>query len=166
MKSGALVLAGSLACLTTLSCAGETHERPPSPRAPAAARSEPELPLPDTAFRSGDEDARRPGAAAAAPQAPGRFETRRIGDDDAPRGPRFTGRAVNLDLKNADLQEALRLIADVGNVNIVVSGEVTGTITLRLRGVPWDQALDVIARAKGLATEREGSVILVHARGR
>ena len=72
---------------------------------------------------------------------------------------------MNLDLKNADLQEAFRLIADVGKVNIVVAGEVTGTITVKLTDVPWDQALEVIARAKGLVIEKDGTVYLVRPSG-
>lgn len=53
--------------------------------------------------------------------------------------------------------------ADVGRVNLVVASDVTGTITLRLRRVAWDQALDVVVRAKGLEAERERDVILVRA---
>jgi type IV pilus assembly protein PilQ len=56
-----------------------------------------------------------------------------------------------------------RLLSDVGRVNIVVAGEVTGTVTLRLRRVPWDQALDVVMQARGLVAEREGNVIVVRA---
>jgi type IV pilus assembly protein PilQ len=49
-------------------------------------------------------------------------------------------------------------------VNIVVAGDVSGTITLKLARVPWDQALDVVAKAKGLALERDGNVIIVRGR--
>lgn len=48
-------------------------------------------------------------------------------------------------------------------MNIVVAGEVTGSITMRLRRVPWDQAMDVIARVHNLVYERDGNVILVRA---
>ena len=48
-----------------------------------------------------------------------------------------------------------------GKVNIVVSDDVKGTVTIKMKGVPWDQALDTIVRAKGYRTERDGSVILV-----
>lgn len=64
-------------------------------------------------------------------------------------------------MKSADLHDVLRLVADVGRVNLVVADDVRGTITLRLRGVPWDQALDVVARAKGLAVERDGAILFV-----
>ncbi|MBX3191490.1 MAG: secretin and TonB N-terminal domain-containing protein [Labilithrix sp.] len=113
--------------------------------------------LPGTAFRS-DEELARPSEA----HAPSRFETRRIGGERS-EGRRFHGAPVDLDLKGADLQNVFRLLADVGHVNIVVDGDVAGTITLRLRRVPWDQALDVIARAKGLFVERDGNVIFVRA---
>ena len=95
---------------------------------------------------------------------PTRFETRRIGET-GPRRSRFHGATVDVDLKGADLADVFRLLADVGKVNIVVAGEVTGTITMKLRRVPWDQALDVVARAKGLALEHEGNVILVRPEG-
>ncbi len=72
---------------------------------------------------------------------------------------------VDLDLKGADLADVFRLLADVGHVNIVVDGTVTGSITLRLKHVPWDQALDLVARTKGLALERDGNVIVVRASG-
>ncbi|HSO38160.1 MAG TPA: secretin and TonB N-terminal domain-containing protein, partial [Labilithrix sp.] len=111
------------------------------------------------AFRS-DEEIRAPRDVGAPPLS--RFETRRIGAaSDDERRPRYHGATVDLDLKNADLADVFRLLADVGHVNIVVSGEVTGTITLRLRHVPWDQALDVIARTKGLGLERDGNVLTV-----
>ena len=98
------------------------------------------------------------------PAPPSRFETRRIGSDDEGK-PRAhcRGATIDLDVKNAELSEVFRLLADVGHVNIVISGEVTGTITLRLEHVPWDQVLDVIARAKSLSLQRDGNVILVRA---
>lgn len=93
-----------------------------------------------------------------------RFATRRIGPEGGGDGTRWHGARIDLDVKGADLQDVFRLIADVGKVSIVVAGEVSGTITLKLKGVPWDQALDVVARAKGLTLERDGNVIVVHPR--
>lgn len=155
------------ACLSAPACTGETQERPlrsaadSAPRAPASP-----APLPDTAFRS-DEDVRAGHATqpAPAPVPASRFETRRIGHEEAP-SPRFRGATVDLDLKGAELANVFRLLADVGHVNIVVAGEVTGTVTLRLRHVPWDQALDVIVRAKDLVVEHDGNVILITPRKR
>ncbi|MCA9588434.1 MAG: secretin and TonB N-terminal domain-containing protein [Myxococcales bacterium] len=73
---------------------------------------------------------------------------------------------MDLDLKDADLADVFRLLADVGRVNIVVGGEVSGKVTMRLRHVPWDQALDVIVRAKELSIERDGNVLLITRRAR
>ena len=149
----------AITCLLACSCAHETQARPIQDQASARERG-PAPPLPDTAFRSDDElrapPEREPGTA---PRS--RFETRRIGAEEGERRPRFHGAPVDLDVKNADLSDVFRLLADVGHVNIVVSGEVTGTITLRLRQVPWDQALDIIARTKGLGVERDGNVMTV-----
>jgi type IV pilus assembly protein PilQ len=128
---------------------------PAAATAPAPTPVAPEAPLPESAFRS-DAEARAP----VTPAPPSRFETRRIGVDEAPRA-RFHGAPVDLDLKDADLANVFRLLADVGHVNIVVAGEVTGTITLRLKHVPWDQALEVVARARDLDLERDGNVIVV-----
>jgi type II secretory pathway component HofQ len=92
-----------------------------------------------------------------------RFAPRRIGPRGEEAAHRYHGARIDLHVKNGDLQEVFRLIADVGKVNIVVAGDVSGTITLDLARVPWDQALDVVAKAKGLALERDGNVIIVRA---
>lgn len=74
---------------------------------------------------------------------------------------KYTGRRIDLDLKDADIHNILRLLADVGHVNIVTADDVTGTITIRMRNVPWDQALDVVLQAKGLGMVRQGNLIRV-----
>ena len=144
-----LVLLGGLAA----GCGAERVHAPvraPAPRLADAARAS-EEPYPDTAFQG----------APPRPVAP-----RRIGPAPEERErPRFTGALVDLDVKNVEVHDALRLLAEVGKVNLVVAGDVTGTITLRLVRVPWDQALDVIARVRGLSVEREGNVILVRPSG-
>jgi type IV pilus assembly protein PilQ len=78
-------------------------------------------------------------------------------------GPRhrFSGARIDLDFKDADIHNILRLLADVGQVNIVTSDDVKGTVTIRMRDTPWDQALDVILRTKGLGQVREGNLIRV-----
>jgi type IV pilus assembly protein PilQ len=73
----------------------------------------------------------------------------------------FTGRRIDLDLKDADIHNVLRLLADVGQVNIVTSDNVAGTITIRMRNVPWDQALDVVLQSKGLGMVRQANMIRV-----
>lgn len=74
---------------------------------------------------------------------------------------RYRGRRIDLDFHNADIHNILRLLAEVGGVNIVTSDEVTGAVTIRMQNVPWDQALDVILQAKGLGMVRRGNLIRV-----
>ena len=73
----------------------------------------------------------------------------------------YTGKRMDLDFVNADLQNLFKFISDVGQVNIVLADDVKGTVTMHLRDVPWDQALDVIARAKGLGVQRQGNLIRI-----
>jgi type IV pilus assembly protein PilQ len=79
---------------------------------------------------------------------------------EAPPAPQGHGRLIDLDVRDADIQEVFRLLADVGHVNLVVADEVHGNVTVVLKRVPWDQALDVIAEAKGLRVVH-GDVIVV-----
>jgi len=74
---------------------------------------------------------------------------------------RYTGRRIDLDFKGADIHNILRLLSDVGQVNIVTSDDVKGEVTIKMRNVPWDQALDVILRSKLLGQVREGNLIRV-----
>lgn len=74
---------------------------------------------------------------------------------------KYTGRHIDLDFKDADIHNILRLLAEVGGVNVVTSDDVDGTVTIRMRDVAWDQALDVILQAKGLGIERKGNLIRV-----
>ena len=73
----------------------------------------------------------------------------------------FTGRRIDLDLKDADIHNVLRLLADVGQVNVVTADNVSGSVTIRMRNVPWDQALDVVLQSKGLGMVRSGNMIRV-----
>lgn len=145
----------AFACLIAMGCARETSERP---RAAMPREVRPSaLPLPETAFSGSETD-----AGASSPETD-RFSTKQIGPRaDANAATRYHGARIDLDVKGADVHEVFRLIADVGKVNIVVAGEVSGTITLKLKNVPWDQALDVVAKARGLVLERDGNVIIVH----
>ncbi len=74
---------------------------------------------------------------------------------------RYTGRRIDIDLKDADIHNVLRLLADTGHVNVVTADDVSGTITIRMRNVPWDQVLDVVLQAKGLGMVRQGNLIRV-----
>lgn len=74
---------------------------------------------------------------------------------------RYTGKLISLDLQDTDIDNALRIIAEVSNLNIVASEEVVGKVTLRLTDVPWDQALDVILKSHGLDSVQEGNVVRI-----
>jgi type IV pilus assembly protein PilQ len=74
---------------------------------------------------------------------------------------RFGGRRIDLDFKDADIHNILRLLADVGKVNIVTADDVSGSVTIKMKNVPWDQALDVVLQAKGLGMVRTGNLIRV-----
>lgn len=77
------------------------------------------------------------------------------------QGTRYVGRRIDLDLKDADIHNVLRMLSDVGRVNVVTSDNVTGTITIRMRNVPWDQAMETVLQAKGLGMVRQGNMIRV-----
>ncbi len=74
---------------------------------------------------------------------------------------KFVGRRMSIDLQNADIHAVFRFIAEFADVNIVASDEVKGTVTVRLKDVPWDEALSAVLQAKGLAAQRMGHVIRV-----
>ncbi len=73
----------------------------------------------------------------------------------------YTGRHIDLDFKDADIHNILRLLSDVGHVNIITGDDVSGTVTIRMRDVAWDHALDIILQAKQLGMIREGNLIRV-----
>ena len=77
------------------------------------------------------------------------------------RDSKYTGRRIDLDLKDADIHNVLRLLADVGRVNVVTSDNVAGSVTIRMRNVPWDQALDVVLQSKNLGMVRQGNMLRV-----
>ncbi len=73
----------------------------------------------------------------------------------------YTGRRITLDFHDIEIRNLLRLIADVSKKNIVVADDVTGKVTVSLRNVPWDQALELILKSKGLGKEEMGNVIRI-----
>lgn len=75
--------------------------------------------------------------------------------------PVYTGTKLTLDVRNISIRDALSIIADFTGLNIVISDSVSGSLTLRLKDVPWDQALDIILQTKGLDMRRNGNVIQV-----
>ncbi|MFZ2506994.1 MAG: type IV pilus secretin PilQ family protein, partial [Steroidobacteraceae bacterium] len=73
----------------------------------------------------------------------------------------YTGERLTLNFQDIDVRPVLQLLADTSGQNIVVSDSVKGRVTLRLQNVPWDQALDIVLRSKGLDMRRKNNVILV-----
>ena len=77
----------------------------------------------------------------------------------APRA--YAGEKISVDFQSVTVRAALHILADVSGYNIIASDSVTGTLTMRLRDMPWDQALDVVLQAKGLDMRRTGNVLWV-----
>lgn len=73
----------------------------------------------------------------------------------------YSGEKLSLNFQNIDVRAALQVLADFTGLNFVVSDTVRGNLTLRLKDVPWDQALDLIVDAKNLAVRRKGNVVTV-----
>ena len=77
------------------------------------------------------------------------------------QGPGYSGEKLSLNFQNIEVRSLLQVIADFTNFNIVTSDSVSGAVTLRLKDVPWDQALDIILQAKGLGVRKNGNVLWV-----
>jgi type IV pilus assembly protein PilQ len=73
----------------------------------------------------------------------------------------YTGRRVDFNVKDIDIKNLLGAIAEISKKNIIVADDVKGTVTIKLRNVPWDQALDIILKSKGLGREEVGNIIRV-----
>lgn len=77
------------------------------------------------------------------------------------QGPGFNGEKLSLNFQNIEVRSLLQVIADFTNFNIVTSDTVTGSLTLRLKDVPWDQALQIVMDSKGLGMRKTGSVLWI-----
>ncbi len=77
------------------------------------------------------------------------------------QGRTYSGEKLSLNFQNIELRSLLQVIAEFSNFNIITSDTVTGGVTLRLRDVPWDQALDIILQAKGLGMRKTGNVLWI-----
>src|SRR5208283_1307718 len=73
----------------------------------------------------------------------------------------YTGKAISLDLMDADLRNVLRLISDLTGTNIVIEPDVAGKVTLKVEQVPWDQVLDMVLSMNDLGQEKDGNVIRI-----
>ncbi|HAV37373.1 MAG TPA: type IV pilus secretin PilQ, partial [Massilia sp.] len=77
-------------------------------------------------------------------------------------GPQgFNGEKISFDFQNIEVRAALQAVADISGLNIIASDSVSGSLTLRLKEVPWDQALDVILQSKGLDMRKNGTVLWI-----
>jgi len=75
--------------------------------------------------------------------------------------PAYVGVPMSMNFQNIEVRTALQIVADFTGLNIITSDSVTGSLTLKLHKVPWDQVLDIMAQAKGLSVRRQGNVIWV-----
>jgi len=110
-------------------------------------------------LEAGDQPQGKDGAAGAPDESTARENPTGVKASDGSKI--YTGRLISLDLQDTDIDNALRIIAEVSNLNIIASDDVTGKVTLRLIDVPWDQALDVILKTNGLDQVTEGNVIRI-----
>ena len=85
----------------------------------------------------------------------------KIDPDKLTQGTGFNGEKLSFNFQNIEIRSLLQVIADFTNFNVVTSDTVTGSVTLRLKDVPWDQALDIILQAKGLGMRKTGNVLLI-----
>ncbi|WP_338864198.1 type IV pilus secretin PilQ [Myxococcus stipitatus] len=81
--------------------------------------------------------------------------------EGAPQQARYRGKRVSFEFKDIDIQNLLRVIAEISKKNVVVADDVSGRVTIRLRNVPWDQALDLVLRTKQLGKEEFGNIIRI-----
>jgi type IV pilus assembly protein PilQ len=86
---------------------------------------------------------------------------RKIDPTKLTQGAGYNGEKLSLNFQNIEVRSLLQVIADFTNFNIVTSDSVTGSLTLRLKDVPWDQALDIILQAKNLGMRKNGSVLWI-----
>lgn len=85
----------------------------------------------------------------------------RVDPSKLTQGPSFSGEKLSLNFQNIEVRSLLQVIADFTNFNIITSDSVTGSVTLRLKDVPWDQAFQIIMDAKGLGMRKTGNVLLI-----
>jgi len=140
------------------SALGPPASRPPLPATSPAPATGPRMISQVAPVGKGATPSAPPNGAASGPATP-RQDLPPAGELAAPSG--FTGEKISLDFQDAEINDILRLIAEVGGVNIIAGGDVKGTVTTRMMDVPWDQALDVILKINGLAQERTGNIIRV-----
>lgn len=85
----------------------------------------------------------------------------KVEEEGTRRRVEYTGEKLSLNFQNIEVRAVLQLIADFTGINMVTSDTVSGNVTLRLKNVPWDQALDLILKTKGLDKRQNGNVMLI-----
>ena len=103
-------------------------------------------------------------ATTAAPKAAAMASDGRVSGTQGPNvfdATNYTGRKVDFNVKDIDIKNLLGAIAEISKKNIIVADDVKGSVTIKLRNVPWDQALDIVLKSKGLGREDVGNIIRV-----
>lgn len=150
-KNNTVVIAMSIAS------AVKADEQPPiekalSPAPEAAPVSEKEAALPQEAAPAPAPPAvKEPAAVRAAP----------LATDTTLIGGKYSGRRISLDFQDADLVNVMRLFAEVANLNIILSPDVKGKVTVRMVNIPWDQAMDIILKMNGLGYSLEENILRI-----
>ena len=105
-------------------------------------------------------------ASAKAAPAKGAELTAEIAQPVEPTAKKYTGRKVTLEFADAEVRKIFQLLSEVSNKNFVLGDDVTGTISIKLVNVPWDQALDIILDTKGLDKREDGNIIIIKGKGK
>lgn len=129
-------------------------------RLPAPRPADPATIPPLIRSALGDSLERRPAPLHVSQRAPERPRLMAVTPEAKPGAP-FDGQRISLDFKDADIQNVLRVLADVSQLNIIATDDVQGKVTLHLNDVPWDQAFDLILRTNRLEATREGNVVRI-----
>jgi type IV pilus assembly protein PilQ len=88
-------------------------------------------------------------------------EVKPVSPTDQPQRGRYVGEKLSLNFQNVEVRAVLNVIADFTDLNVITSDSVSGNITLRLKDVPWDQALEIILQTRGLDSRKNGNVIWI-----
>lgn len=129
--------------------------------APADAEEEPVVAVDEVETSVEDLESFDIGASAAEGVATDTFSLGGAPASDFESGQTYQGRKISLEFREADIRDVLQLIAEVSQLNIIASADVQGTVSITLKNVPWDQALDIILETNGLGKKVIGNVIRI-----
>jgi type IV pilus assembly protein PilQ len=145
-KNNTVVIAMSIASTA------KAEEKPPVEKAASAALEAPPVSEKEAAPAPAPPPVKEPAALRAAPLA---TDTTLIGSG------KYSGRRISLDFQDADLVNVMRLFAEVANLNIILSPDVKGKVTVRMVNIPWDQAMDIILKMNGLGYSMEDNILRI-----